>query len=156
MKKILFIATLLAIGSNCFGAEIHRAARKGRLEVVKRLIKKNKKNIEAKDKQGHTPLYVAAVAKKLDVVKYLIEDAKANVEGSPKKLAPLVWACITARGNLDVVKYLVEKGKANIDGNNSESPLYQVITYEREYPNNNHFETQVWHMIPPEPYPHRN
>ncbi|UPA54996.1 ankyrin repeat domain-containing protein [Wolbachia pipientis] len=54
---------------------LHHAAENGRLDVVKRLIKKG---VDIKDSQNRTPLHYAAENGHLDVVKYLVENG-ANI-----------------------------------------------------------------------------
>lgn len=82
---------------------LHHAAENGRLDVVKRLIKKG---VDIKDSQNRTPLHYAAESGHLDVVKYLVGNgadvyAKDSHENgnNPRHLA-------TIQGKSNVVEYL--------------------------------------------------
>ena len=57
---------------------IHEAAKEGKFDVVKNLLKKNPASLDITNKKGRTPLYVAAMKGKYDVVKYLLEEKQAD------------------------------------------------------------------------------
>ena len=93
-----------------------------RVEVVKLLIEE-KMTVDAKDKDGWTPLYPAAQNGHLEVVKLLIEekaavDAKNNEDWTPLHSA-------ARNGHLEVVKLLIEE-KATVDAKNKDgqTPLH--------------------------------
>ena len=50
---------------------MHLAARAGHLEIVKYLVKEGEANVEAKDKQGFTPLRCAKMTGYKDIVQFL-------------------------------------------------------------------------------------
>ena len=82
---------------------LHKASRKGNLKMFKDLIHFGAE-IEAKDKDGDTPLHYAAVDN-VDVVKYLIDvgaqiDAKNNFGQTP----------LHCSVNVEVAKCLIQNG----------------------------------------------
>jgi ankyrin repeat protein len=58
-------------------APLHEAARRGNLEVVKRLLLKGA-NVNLEDSSGHTPLYYAIETKKSDVARVLLAHGASN------------------------------------------------------------------------------
>jgi len=100
-----------------------KAAGEGKLDVVQYLVGM-KANIEAKSKQGNTPLIIAACKGKLDVVQYLV-GMKANIEAKSKQgNTPLIIAA--CKGKLDVVQYLVGM-KANIEAKSKQGNTPLII-----------------------------
>ena len=95
-------------------ASIHDAAKEGKLDVVKNLLKKNPAILDITNKQGRTPLYVAAMKGKYDVVKYLLEESQADVFVLDKH----GWAPfheMAQRGWLVMVKDLVQKNPSAVN-----------------------------------------
>jgi len=72
MKKSIILFSLLIASGNCFAGEIHEAVIKDRLDEVKRLIEKEKFDVNAKEKKYYdeTPLHLA---RKKDIAEYLIK-----------------------------------------------------------------------------------
>ncbi|MFC1843106.1 ankyrin repeat domain-containing protein [Candidatus Dependentiae bacterium] len=112
---ILSIAVLCSLASSLSleGGNIFEAIRKKNLKEVKRLVKKEKVDIN-KANRGWTPLYCACSCNSLDIVKYLVQNgAKKSInEANDDVETPLYWACMF--NNLDMAKLLVENG-AQID-----------------------------------------
>ena len=104
---------------------IHEAAKEGKLNVVKNLLKKNPASLDITNNQGQTPLFLAAREGHLEVVKFFVEEAKADAFIKDKQFGatPLHWSAWN--GNLDLVKYLVEINPESIDitNNQGETPL---------------------------------
>ena len=109
MKKITRIACMLmcllmVFATGC--STIHSAAGNGNLAAVKQYLQDGA-DVNARAKDGRTPLIFAARDGRLDVVKYLV-DKGADVNAKDKKgWTPLMWA--TDEGYLDVVEFLVAK-----------------------------------------------
>ena len=106
-------------------ASIHDAAKEGKLDVVKNLLKKNPASLDITNNQGQTPLFLAAREGHLEVVKFFVEEAKADAFIKDKQFGatPLHWSAWN--GNLDLVKYLVKINPESIDitNNQGETPL---------------------------------
>jgi ankyrin repeat protein len=97
----------------------------GYLASLKTLIEKNKKLVNAKDKDGNTPLYRAAANGHDQVVQLLLDkgaeiDAKNKYGGTPLYRA-------AANGHDQVVQLLLDKG-AEIDAKDEyvQTPLYRA------------------------------
>lgn len=92
---------------------IHFAAREGRVDILKWLIRETGALVEMEDREGETALHKAAMAGKLPSLTFLINSgASANcVDGDG--WTPLHNAC--SKGFLDIVKVLVENAGAAID-----------------------------------------
>jgi len=108
---------------------LHYAARFGRTDVVKFLLKA-RASVHAIDEDGDTPLHIAAQWGKTDVVKVLLTaKAGVNTEGN-RKLTPLHLA---ARwGEANIAKVLLEAG-ASVAANNCNSctPLQLAKRFDR-------------------------
>jgi len=108
----ILVGSLLAIASLYLPEEIHEFARKGDLDSVKALIEKNPELVDAKDKDGRTPLHWACRGVHLDVVKYIVENgADVNAEDN-NKIVPL--HSLAARNSAKAIAVLADKG-ADID-----------------------------------------
>ena len=104
------------------------ACRSGRVDIAQYLIE-NGADIEAKDKKGYTPLFIAVENQKPDIVKLLIEKG-ANVKIKTKFLVTLLIIA-SKKGNIDIIKMLVQAGADlnDIDKNN-ETALSVAKSYE--------------------------
>ena len=99
---------------------IHEAAKEGKFDVVKNLLKKNPAILDITNNQGRTPLYVAAMKGKYDVVKYLLEESQADAFVLDKH----GWAPfheMAQRGWLEMVKDLVQKNPSAVNVKTNES-----------------------------------
>ena len=98
------------------------AAANGDLDEVMELVEKGA-DVNARDKDGWTPLHHAAANGHLDIVKFLVEngadvDAEANDGSTPLHVAAFF-------GHLDVVKFLVKNGAyVNAMDNDGQTPLH--------------------------------
>jgi uncharacterized protein len=89
---------------------LHHAVAKGNLKIVVLLVDHGAE-IEAEDRKGRSPLFLAATFGHYPIVEYLVGKG-ANIEHpTPMKETPFYEA--VDRGHLDIVQYLESKG-ANI------------------------------------------
>lgn len=108
----ILVGSLLAIASLYFPDEIHEFARNGDLDGIKALVEKNPELVNAKDKDGRTPLYWACRGVHLEVVKFLVEKgADVNAEDS-NKIVPL--HSLATRNAAAAIAVLLDNG-ANVD-----------------------------------------
>jgi len=100
------------------------AAADGDIAIVKKLVGQ-KVNIEARNSQGMSPLYVAASLNNLEVVKYLLDNGSRINAQLGDGATPLLVAI--SEGHSGIAKYLVERGAdINLSFPNGESPLHMV------------------------------
>lgn len=108
----ILVGFLIAFGGGVFADDIHEFAQKGNLESVKALIEKDPELVNAKDKDGRTPLHWACRGVHLEVVKFLVEKgADVNAEDS-SKIVPL--HSLATRNSAKAIAVLAAKG-ANVD-----------------------------------------
>jgi ankyrin repeat protein len=116
MNKVIgigiLVGCLFALGRPAFSDEIHVCAQKGDLDGVKALIEKDPELVDARDKEGRTPLHWACRGVHLDVVKYLVgKGADVNAEDS-NKIVPL--HSLATRNNAKAIAVLLDSG-ADVD-----------------------------------------
>lgn len=82
---------------------------------MKVLVNEGGADVEVRDPQGRTALYLAAEQGHLNVVRYLVEQGSADINCTTKiGWTPLHAAC--AAGHIEVARFLVEEGQADILG----------------------------------------
>ncbi len=114
---ILFVFNGVALGQQ----ELHKAAHKGDIELVKRLLKNNP-DPDERDSFGGTALHAAMFQKNTAVIQILIDFGfDVNAQGLSNGYTPLhdaVWA-----NNIDAVKLLLKYGaKVDIKGQDGLTP----------------------------------
>jgi ankyrin repeat protein len=109
---LILAAFLIFFGASGFAEEIHELAQKGDLEGVKTQIEKNPELVNARDKDGRTPLHWACRGVHLEVVKFLVDKgADVNAEDS-NKVVPL--HSLAVRNSASAIAILSAKG-ANVN-----------------------------------------
>ena len=128
MATIRSVTNVLAVvlllwGYVAKGGEIHDAAKAGDVARVKELLAANPDLIESKEKDGGTPLHMAAVAGSKEIVEFLIAKG-ANVNArSDLGVTPLHSA--TYKWSKQVAEVLLVKGAdANAKSKDGYTPLH--------------------------------
>ncbi len=128
MKKL--ILTLLSILTTTFclcqeTTTVFDIARKGTLEQMKEMVKKNPKAVNSINKDGFSPLTLACYRENNEVAKFLI-DKGSNINQKSSMGTPLMAAVV--KGNREMVTILLNN-KADInetDENGVTALIYAV------------------------------
>lgn len=91
---------------------IHKAAQKGKIDVIKDLLKKKKHIVNAQNESGHTPIHIAALHNHLDIVSLLIDHGSDLLIKDNSGWSVLHFAA--SGRNEDIIKLLLDQ--PNIDG----------------------------------------
>lgn len=116
LRAILFSSNTL---------DIHKASRHGTLPTVKSILSKAQSLINAKDKDGLTPLELAAKHGRVEVCRYLLDNGADLNAGSG--FGPLNYAAW--KGHFEVVELLINKG-ADVNARISHgmmTPLHNAV-----------------------------
>jgi len=108
---------------------LHLAAKKGDLEVIESLIAQGC-GVDAREKDGHTPLYTAALYGQTTVAEFLVsKSADVNAKTLSGKTA---LHAASEGGYVDVAKLLIAAG-ADVNAGKEEgrTPLYERPTFNR-------------------------
>jgi hypothetical protein len=93
---------------NCFGEEIHDAAKRGDLEAVRAILAANPTQLDAGGINGHTPLTLSAAYGRWDVLRYLL-DAGADVN-AVTRASTTALHCVSHHDRPDMVALLLRRG----------------------------------------------
>ncbi len=109
---LILVVFLITFGSLAFADQIHELAQKGDLEGLKAFIEKNPDLVNARDKDGRTPLHWACRGVHLEVVRFLVDKgADVNAEDS-NKVVPL--HSLAVRNSTEAIELLLARG-ADVD-----------------------------------------
>ena len=137
-RKLAILLVVLAWNSLAFGGEIHDAAKAGDLEKVKALLKDKPNLVFSKDKNGDTPLVVAAKFGRQDVAAFLLAH-KADVNARGKDVAftgegiqgkslsgtPLHWAAMKSDTRM---AELLLANEADVNAKDDSTPLHWAVS----------------------------
>jgi ankyrin repeat protein len=127
--RLIAILLLGLTSSNlAYGGEIHDAAAKGDLNKVTKLIKDNPDAVMSKDKEGWTPLHVAAVHGHKEVAELLLAN-KAEINARDNRLStPLHQAAAAPESSKALIEMLLVHGaEVNAGDKFALTPLYYAI-----------------------------
>ncbi len=118
--------------SSAFGGEIHKAAKQRDLKQVERLLK-SIANVDSKDKNGQTALYVAAKEGYADVVAVLLgagADATITAKGKVGLNRTPLHVAVTS-GDIETVRAILKTGiDPNLKNTVMGPPLHIAITWD--------------------------
>ncbi len=129
--RLCLIVCSVSFFVGCKGKPIHRAAYKGDLEKVKKIIERNPSQINVQDNLGYTPLHLASGKGHIEIVEFLLNHG-ADIEleifiGD----TPLLLAARYARdGQYETIKTLLEHGaKVNHKDEDGRTALHKAAAY---------------------------
>lgn len=106
---------------------LHTAVLTSDLDIMKSILKKKGLDIDHKNHQGITPLYLALRNARWDIGKLLIEKG-ADVKVTDLKHNTLLHMIMQYPANSDIVKLLIEKGvDVNAQNSNKDTALHLKI-----------------------------
>ena len=127
MKAILIYFLVCSIaGFAQSSTTVFDVARSGTVKEIKALYKTNPKSIVEVNKEGFSPLILAAYKGNTEVVEFLINNG-ADCNGNSKMGTPLMAAVV--KGNTKIVQLLLNK-KVNLnatDGNGTTALIYATM-----------------------------
>lgn len=129
IKLLLLLSAAASIGTACADDSLHKAAYRGEIETVKRLLGQRPLNVDERDSSGGTALHAAMFQGNLQIVELLIANSfDVNAVGPRNGYTPLhdaVWA-----DNAVAAELLLRHGaRADIKGKDGLTPLMKA---ERE------------------------
>jgi L-ascorbate metabolism protein UlaG (beta-lactamase superfamily) len=132
-RKTIIVLLTLMIGflMPVIAGEIHKAAKDGDFETVKKLLQKDPKLLDSGNRLQQTPLLMASFTGHKEIVQFLIDKgAKVNHQDS-FGATPLHMAVLG--GQKDIVELLISKGAdINIKSGNGKIPLQ--MAFEKDNP----------------------
>ncbi|GKU09852.1 unnamed protein product, partial [Fusarium langsethiae] len=128
----IYCLTTLDWSLDSYVTDLMIASHYGHHVIVKLLLNKDAE-IEAKDRNGRTPLLLAAWNGHEAIVKLLLDTGKVDPDAKDEYgLTPLSWAA--ENGHEAVVKLLLDTGKVDPDAKdkNGQTPLLRAAVNEHE------------------------
>jgi ankyrin repeat protein len=119
----IFVYSIIGCSRNPEGFTLlHWAAKKGDLALVKTLVQEKEMNVNARDKEGRTPLYIAAREGYRNCVDYLIKNGAETGIRDKEGMTILHWA--GKEGYSDIIELLVKDEElVNIKDKKGYTPL---------------------------------
>ncbi len=132
-KKTIIIFSMLWIGFSVpiAAAEIHKAAKDGDFETVKKLLEEDPNLLNTGNRLQQTPLLMASFGGHADIVRFLIEKGAGIDQPDSFGATPVHMAVLG--GQAEIVELLIAKGAdVNIKSRNGKIPLQ--MAFENDAP----------------------
>ena len=129
-RVAVFAVLILGIASTAFGGPIHDAARKGDVNKIKLLLQQDAKLVNEKDKNGDTPLHVAAFHGQVAAVQALLDagaDVSAKNNSGPFTPGELWDKVLASNNHQDPVGLLNSHGEDTRYMLNGYTPLHVAM-----------------------------
>jgi ankyrin repeat protein len=107
-QGIMACFLILIVLTNVYSQDIHRAAYEGNVEKVESMLKENPLLVNAEDKSGRTPIFMAVIAGNQDMVELLIKNGAQVRVGDSNLRAPIHYAGFM--NNINMIKLLLDNG----------------------------------------------
>ena len=133
LSELAEICDLDAVCLSTGKRALHFAAEAGSGGCLGILLQDRRRDLNARDKKGRTPLFSAASAGQEEIVSVLYETGRVDIDAKDKEgLTPLWWA--SKHGHDKVVEFLLATGKTEIEVHDecSRSPLSQAAEHGHE------------------------
>jgi ankyrin repeat protein len=133
LSELIEICNMDAVCITTGKHALHFAAEAGSGGCLEILSQDRRRDLDARDKNGHTPLFAAALVGQDEVVDFLQATGKVEVDAKDQDgLTPLWWA--SKHGHDKVVEVLLETGRVEIEVQDEDgrSPLSQAAEYGHE------------------------
>jgi ankyrin repeat protein len=128
---IILLMLLIAFIMPITAGEIHKAAKDGDFETVKKLLEKDPNLLNSGNRLQQTPLLMASFGGHADIVLFLIEKGAKIDQPDSFGATPLHMAVLG--GQTEIVELLVAKGAdVNIKSRNGKIPLQ--MAFEKDAP----------------------
>src|SRR3990172_1434828 len=112
---------------DCGNTPLHVAARDGKIDAIRVLVKDCQADVNAKDNYGDTQLHWAARYGQVDVIRVLVNECRADVNAKDNYgYTPLHWAA--RYGQVDAIRVLVNECRADVNAkdNYGQTPLHKA------------------------------
>ena len=128
MYKII-LSFLLLLTFNAFSqSDVFDVARKGTVEEMKLLVKKDANIVDSKNDNGFSPLILACYKGNIAVAKFLIENSKTINESSD--MGTPLMAC-AVKGDKQISELLLKKGaNPNLSDSKGTTALIYAVQFE--------------------------
>lgn len=134
MPRVTALLLLVLVwSSQAHCGEIHKAAKKGDVEKVKKLLKGNPDLVFSKDEDGWTPLHLAAANGHRELAEVLLtERAEVNAKDNNGS-TPLHQAAAAVGNHADLVGLLLSHGAdVNVKDKFGLTPLHYATLHDNE------------------------
>jgi hypothetical protein len=125
IKSLVFLGSLLVIGTNAQAQDVFESARKGNIKQLKKLLELNRDTINKVNQMGFDPLMIACYRGQTKCALFLIKQG-ANVNRPSAEGSALQAACY--QNNTKLAKLLVDKRAAlNTQGPDGNTALMYAV-----------------------------